>query len=230
MFFIMVGFLVFVYYAPLSYQVKGRTAAESGIDIIPFMLAVVVASFVSGGVVNATGHYLSFIIGAPCIAAIGAGLMFTVKESTSGATLIGYQIIFGAGLGLAFQLPIMAIQAEYAPEPELIPQASSLLTFLQLLGGVIGIAIAGTIFNNQLGSELASSGLSAQIIEGVKQSVAVVLSLPAEQRGPVITAYISAVDYTFILAIPACILTSIAAVLIKNHNLKTRSAGPTVAV
>jgi hypothetical protein len=35
---------------------------------------------------------------------------------------------------------VMAVQAEYAPEPELIPQASSLLTFLQLLGGVIGIA------------------------------------------------------------------------------------------
>jgi len=34
----------------------------------------------------------------------------------------------------------MAVQAEYVYEPELIPQASSLLTFVQLLGGVIGIA------------------------------------------------------------------------------------------
>jgi hypothetical protein len=124
MFFMMVAFLVspppsrrrcasltlvlhksIVYYAPLYFQVKGRTAAQSGIDIIPFMLAVVVASFVSGGIVNATGHYLSIIIIGPLIAAVGAGLLFTIKEGTSGAALIGYQIIFGAGLGLAFQLP-----------------------------------------------------------------------------------------------------------------------------
>jgi hypothetical protein len=31
--------------------------------------------------------------------------MFTVKENTSGAALIGYQNVFGGGLGLAFQLP-----------------------------------------------------------------------------------------------------------------------------
>lgn len=84
---------------------KQRTAAQSGIDIIPFMLAVVVASFASGGIVNGIGHYLTFIIIGPCVAAIGAGLLFTIKENTSGAALIGYQIIFGAGLGVAFQLP-----------------------------------------------------------------------------------------------------------------------------
>jgi hypothetical protein len=105
MFFMMVAFLSLIYWLPLGYQVKGRTAAQSGIDIIPFMLAVVVASFVSGGIVNAIGHYLSIIIIGPCIAAIGAGLLFTFKEDTSGAALIGYQIVFGAGLGLAFQLP-----------------------------------------------------------------------------------------------------------------------------
>jgi hypothetical protein len=124
MFFVMIAFLAFVvspppspcrctsltlvllkYYAPLLFQLKGRTAAQSGIDIIPFMLSVVVASFVSGGIVNFTGHYLSIIIIGPLIATIGAALMFTVKESTSGAALIGYQIVFGGGLGLAFQLP-----------------------------------------------------------------------------------------------------------------------------
>jgi hypothetical protein len=58
-----------------------------------------------------------------------------------------------------------------------------------------------------------------------------VFSLPPEQRGSVVTAYINAIDYTFILAIPATILTSVAAVLIKNHNLKTRGGGgPAVAV
>ena len=69
-------------------QVKGRTPSQSGIDIIPFMLAVVVASFASGGIVNGIGHYLTFIIIGPMIAAVGTGLLFTIKEDTSGATLV----------------------------------------------------------------------------------------------------------------------------------------------
>jgi hypothetical protein len=104
------------------------------------MLSAVIAVFVSGGLVNATGHYLTYLLIGPLIGAIGAGLLFTIDEFTSSSRLIGYQIVFGAGLGLAFQLPVMSIQAEYAKKPELIPQASSLLTFFQLLGGVIGIA------------------------------------------------------------------------------------------
>lgn len=140
MFFMMISFLSAVYYLPFFYQAKGKSAAQSGIQIIPFMLSAILASFLSGGFVNATGHYLSMLIVGPLVGAVGAGLLFTIDEYTSTGKLIGFQIIFGVGLGVAFQLPVMAVQAEYADEAELIPQASSLLTFLQLLGGVTGIA------------------------------------------------------------------------------------------
>ncbi|KAG8816578.1 hypothetical protein FRC17_000269, partial [Serendipita sp. 399] len=140
MFLVMIPFLCAIYYLPLFYQSKGRTAAQSGVDIIPYILAFVVFGFVTGGIVNATGHYLTLLIVGPLISAVGAGLLFTITEHTSTAKLVGYQILFGSGVGMVFQLPIMAVQAEYAYEPELIPQASSLLTFLQLVGGVVGIA------------------------------------------------------------------------------------------
>jgi len=41
----------------------------------------------------------------PLIGAVGAGLLFTIDEFTPNPRLIGYQILFGFGLGLAFQLP-----------------------------------------------------------------------------------------------------------------------------
>jgi len=223
-FFMMISFLGATYYLPFFYQAKGKTAAQSGIQIIPFMLSAVICSFASGGLVNATGHYLTMIIIGPCIGAVGAGLLFTIDEFTSSGRLIGYQIIFGVGLGMAFQLPVMAIQAEYADEVELVPQASSLLTFLQLLGGVIGIAIAGTIFNNQLVKELATyaSGLDPQVMQAVKQSVTVIFTLPASQQAPVVHSYVKALDYTFVLSVPTCVCASLAALLIKNWNLKHR--------
>jgi len=224
MFFMMISFLAATYYLPFFYQAKGKTAAQSGIQIIPFMLSAVIGSFSSGGLVNVTGHYLTMILVGPLVAAVGGGLLFTIDEYTPNARLIGYQIIFGAGLGVAFQLPVMAIQAEYADEPELIPQASSLLTFLQLLGGVIGIAIAGTIFNNELVKELAkyASGLTPETLQAVKQSVTVIFTLPESMQVPVVKAYVHALDYAFLLSVPTCICATLAALLIKNWNLKAR--------
>lgn len=224
MFFMMISFLAATYYLPFFYQAKGKTAAQSGIQIIPFMLSAVIASFASGGLVNGTGHYLTMLIIGPIIGAVGAGLLFTIDEYTSTGRLIGYQIIFGVGLGMAFQLPVMAVQAEYADETELIPQASSLLTFLQLLGGVIGIAIAGTIFNNQLVKELAhyAGGLSPEMLTAVKQSVTVIFTLPESIQAPVVHSYVKALDYTFILSVPTCVCATLAAFLIKNWNLKNR--------
>jgi EmrB/QacA subfamily drug resistance transporter len=228
MFLMMISFLAATYYLPFFYQAKGRTASQSGIDIIPFMLSAVIASFGSGAFVNGTGHYWSIMIVGPLIGAVGAGLLFTIDEYTSSARLIGYQIIFGAGLGVAFQLPVMAIQAEYADEPALIPQASSLLTFLQLLGGVVGIAIAGTVFNNQLVKTLAKYAgdlLTPEMISAVKQSVTVIFQLPAEYQAPVVHSYVKALDYTFILTVPASAFATFAALFIKNWNLKQRGGG-----
>ncbi|PVF94123.1 ABC transporter [Serendipita vermifera] len=227
MFLLMISFLAAIYYLPFFYQAKGRTAAQSGIDIIPLMLSVVISSFGSGGFVNATGHYWSLMVVGPLVGAVGAGLLFTIDEYTSSARLIGYQIILGAGLGVAFQQPMMAIQAEYVDEPSLIPQASSLLTFFQLLGGVVGIAIAGTIFNNQLSKTIAqyASSLPPEMVTPVKQSVTVIFSLPPELKSQVVHAYVKALDYTFIMTVPAAVLASITSLFIKNWNLKKRGAG-----
>src|SRR5271170_7479074 len=107
MFFMMISFLSASYYLPFFYQAKGRTAQQSGIDIIPFMLSAVIGSFGSGAVVNITGHYLSYLLVGPLIASVGGGLLYTIDEFTPNQKLIGFQILLGFGLGIAFQLPGM---------------------------------------------------------------------------------------------------------------------------
>ena len=80
------------------------------------MLGAVIASFASGAIVNTTGHYLAYLLIGPALGgAVGAGLLFTIDEYTSNARLIGYQIIFGVGLGIAFQLPGMSKNAISSP-------------------------------------------------------------------------------------------------------------------
>ena len=94
-----------------------------------------------------------------------------------------------------------------------------------MLGGAIGVAIAGTIFNNQLSKELAiyAHGLPPSVVHAVKQSVTVIFELPEETRASVVTAYIKSLDYVFILAVPACGVWALLGLMVRNWNLKRRA-------
>ena len=106
----------------------------------------------------------------------------------------------------------------------MVPQATSLIMFFQMIGGAIGIAIAGSVFNNQLSKELPkyAPDLPPKLIELVKQSVTVIFELDPALRSSVVRAYIKSLDYIFIISVPACILCAVASAFIRSWNVKTR--------
>lgn len=73
----------------------------------------------------------------------------------------------------------------------MVPQSSALVNFTQYFGGTLGIAIAGTIFGNQLSKFIAihAPGLSPEAVAAVKQSVEMIKTLDPEVQAGVITAY-----------------------------------------
>ena len=223
-FFLMFMFIGAIYYLPFFYQSKGRTPTQSGIDIVPFMLSAVAGTAGSGAIISKTGRYWPTLFFGPMIAAPAGGLLFTIDVNTSNAKLIGFQILLGLGTGIAFQVPIIAVQAEYANEQETIPQATSLLTFMQLMGGTVGNAILGTVFGTKLTSNLAQNVgvIPTAILQIVRQSVSIVFMLPKALQEPIVNAYVAALSYTFIVIVPAAVLASLCALLIRNWNLKER--------
>ncbi|CAG8771341.1 2037_t:CDS:2, partial [Acaulospora colombiana] len=114
--------------------------------------------------------------------------------NTSNAKLIGFQIILGLGVGVALQNAVIAIQAEWADRDELIPQATSIVTFFQLFGGVLGIAIAGAVFSTRFhdGIEKYAPGLDPQLVEAIRSALSVVATLPADIQAKVLQAYVEA--------------------------------------
>lgn len=113
---------IMIYYIPFFYQAKGRTAEQSGIDVIPFMMAMVVGSGLSGWLNKVTGRYKPFMIIGPIIYGISGGLFFTIDQYTPNARIIGFQILLGFGAGLAFQQPCMY-------QPSVIVQAKALTPY-----------------------------------------------------------------------------------------------------
>ncbi|EIW76480.1 MFS general substrate transporter [Coniophora puteana RWD-64-598 SS2] len=220
-----------IYYIPLWYQSQGRSPIQSGISILPFLLSLVIASIVTGAYANATGRYWPIMVVSPLLYSIGSGLMYTVGVGSSEGKLIGYQIISGIGIGCALQMPDISIQSELAYEEELIPRAAGMSSLVENLGAIVGLAIAGSVFLNQLKVNLHqyAPSLPPSVAVSVQQSISNIFTLPANEQAAVVQAYVKTLDQVFLIGVPIGAISSVISLTcIHNYNLKTRGSSSTL--
>ncbi|KAI9685961.1 MAG: hypothetical protein M1820_010699 [Bogoriella megaspora] len=148
-FFLFGSFLVVAYYLPIYFQaIKGDTATESGIHNLPSILGNTVFSLVAGGMVFGFGYYTWACIVSSILAAVGSGLLSTLTEQSDSAYWIGYQTLYGAGIGFGLQQPLIAIQTAL-PDHQ-VSEGTAIMIFVQTFGGTVFIAVAQNVFNNKL--------------------------------------------------------------------------------
>ena len=134
---------------PLYLQVvKGNSATEAGLKLIPLMIGIVSMSIFSGKKISTTCKYKIFPIVGTAIMTIGLILMSTLNEETSFALLSIYAVLVGAGLGLSMQTIVIALQN--AVDFQDMGIATSSNTFFRSLGGAFGTAIFGTVLSNRI--------------------------------------------------------------------------------
>ncbi|KAI0022793.1 major facilitator superfamily domain-containing protein [Xylariomycetidae sp. FL0641] len=149
-FFFGASFFPLIYYLSLYFQaIQGDTAVEAGIKLLPLLIAVVVSSVLSGGLVTATGYYNPFILGEMALCAVGCGLIAAFFGlATPLAQWFGFQVLTGLGTGIGFQAGVVVVQ-NVLPR-DLVPQGTACVQFFQSLGGALFIAVAQTVFQNGL--------------------------------------------------------------------------------
>ncbi|KAJ2972132.1 hypothetical protein NUW58_g9247 [Xylaria curta] len=157
------SFLMAIYYLPIWFQVvQGVTATQSGINTLPFVLSLVVASILSGAFTHKVGYYVPAMIASPSLLATGQGLMSTFSVHESSSKWIGYQVIAGFGLGLGLQASSLAAQA-VLPIPD-VPIGIAIMFFAQQLGGGIFTSVGQNLLSTYLVSHLSIPGLSTDQI------------------------------------------------------------------
>ena len=143
------SFFVMVYYLPIWFQaVKGASATKSGIMNLPAILGLVIFSMLAGGLVTYFGYYTPFMLLSSVLMAIGAGLLTTFETDTNSAKWIGYQLLFGAGVGFGMQQILVAVQTVLPAED--VPIGTATMMFSQTLGGALFISVGQNVFTNQL--------------------------------------------------------------------------------
>ncbi|KAB8263219.1 major facilitator superfamily domain-containing protein [Aspergillus pseudonomiae] len=156
---------LFVYYLPIWFQaIKGVSAVDSGIHLLPMLIPVVAASIITGQLVSLIGFYTPFMIFGVCLTAIGTGLLTTLGINTSEGKWIGFQIIYGFGIGCCSQAPNLAAQTVLARKDVAI--GASLMFFGQQLFGSVFASVGQNVLFNQLAHRLADiPGISPRLIQ-----------------------------------------------------------------
>lgn len=164
-----------------------------------------VVGSILGGIINGKiGYYTPLAIIGTCIMSAGAGLLTTFQVDTSIGKWIGYQILYGLGLGLCFQVPNLAAQT-CLPKKD-APTGLALMLFGSLIGASVFVAVGENVLSNQLVQRL--SGLPGFDTSLVTSGGATSLldSLGEDSRKTALLAYNEALRTVFVVGlIPTCL-------------------------
>jgi hypothetical protein len=150
------------------------------------VMPIVVASIITGQLVSRIGYYTPFMIFGVCLTAVGAGLLTTLEIDASEGKWIGFQIVYGFGLGSCSRAPNMAAQTVLPREDVAI--GASLMFFGQQLFDAVFTAVGQNVLDNQLANRLAGiPGISPRLIQSMGATELLNL-IPAEYHAAAVEA------------------------------------------
>lgn len=219
------SFFILIYWVPIWFQaVKGASALMSGIYCLPMVLALVIANAITGIGTSVVGYYNPFYYASVVLSAIGAGLLTLWEVDTPTGKWIGYQIVYGFGVGFGMQQAVITVQAVLPLKD--IPIGTAMAAFFMNFGGSLFVSAAQNVFNNRLISELPKNapGIDPSIILHIG-ATELKTAVPQNMIRGVLTAYNAALTDTWYIAVAMCVLTAIPAIFVEWKSVKGMQAG-----
>ncbi|ORX94652.1 MFS general substrate transporter [Basidiobolus meristosporus CBS 931.73] len=221
MFFFGMAFFGLVYYIPMYFQVvRGDSATSSGLEMLPMMLSTSAFSVISGLIVSKTGVIVIWCWVGSAIMTVGVGLLTVWNANTGHGEQIGFLLILGIGAGCCIQTLIFAGQAAVTHKDMGI--VTTLATFFRSIGGVLGIAIFGSIYNNKLTTGLSELTFDIPIKEALNSST-FINTLPAQERLVVMDVYVHVLRTIFFIAVGMAGLAFVFTLGIKYVKMQSSS-------
>jgi EmrB/QacA subfamily drug resistance transporter len=223
-----VGFVMFgaMLYLPLFQQaVQGASATNSGVLLMPMLLAFMSISLVAGRYTTRTGRYKAFPIVGGVLMVAGLFLLAQMDTGTSRLTSGVYMAVLGAGMGFLMQITMLV--AQNSVEMKDMGVASSTTTLSRTLGSSFGVAVMGALFTNRVQDEMAarSGGAGAGSVQDSAQLTAdAMAALPEPVREAYQYAVSSGVHAAFLLGAAVAVAAFVAALFVREVPL--RGSGP----
>ncbi|MFF4084601.1 MDR family MFS transporter [Streptomyces sp. NPDC001777] len=219
------GFVMFgaVLFLPLYQQsVQGASATNSGLLLLPMLLAMMAVSLVAGRITTNTGKYKVFPIAGSALMVAGLFLLAQMDVGTTRLTSGIYMAVLGAGMGFLMQITMLV--AQNSVEMRDMGVASSATTLFRTLGSSFGVAIMGALFTGRVQDEMVARGGGAATQQSAQLDADSLAKLPDAVREAYQFAVSSGTHIAFLVAASVGVIALVASVFVKEVPL--RGAGP----
>ncbi|MBC7724569.1 MAG: MFS transporter [Burkholderiaceae bacterium] len=166
---ILVGFGMFgaLSTIPLYLQlVKGSTPTESGFQLLPMILGLMISSIVSGQLISRTGKYRIFPTLGTAFMAVGFFLFtFITADTPIWFVMLG---MLAVGLGLGQLMQTLTIASQNSVGARDIGVATSSSTFFRQIGGTLGVAVLFSVLFSRIPDTLAAAFSDSKLLTALK--------------------------------------------------------------
>ncbi|HNV10306.1 MAG TPA: MDR family MFS transporter [Propionibacteriaceae bacterium] len=239
--------------------VHGSSPTESGFQMLPMVVGIMLASVVSGQLMSRTGKVKVFPI-------IGISLMVTALLLLSRITadtplwqVMIWMFIFGLGLGNTMQPLTLAVQASV--DPREIGMATASATFFRQIGGTLGVAVFLSVLFDRLPGNIATAfqtaaatpefqaatkdpvilanpdnlafvkslGSAGDAISGLLQDTSVLTRLAPVFSHPIKVGFSESMSLVFLLGALVCAFGVLILAFLPNLTLSSQSAHAQIA-
>ncbi|MFG2006334.1 DHA2 family efflux MFS transporter permease subunit [Spirillospora sp. NPDC048911] len=218
----MLGVMMFgaMTFLPLFQQaVQGASATNAGILMMPVFLSMVLINAFAGPFITRTGNYKPIIIVGSVLVTTGVFLLSTMDTGTSRPMSMVFMAFLGAGMGCLMQTTMIVTMQSV--ELKDIGVASSTATLSRTIGGSIGVAIAGALFNGRVQDVMAGHGMAAASGENAQLNNDALVKLPGAVRNVYEQAVASGTHQVFLMATVLGVLAFAATWFVKQVPLKS---------
>ncbi|WP_435132769.1 MDR family MFS transporter [Actinacidiphila sp. bgisy144] len=224
----LVGFTMFgaMTFLPLYQQtVQGASATNSGLLLLPMLLAMMAVSMVAGRLTTSTGRYKVFPIVGGVLITIGLYLLSTMGVDTSRTVSGVYMAVLGAGMGCIMQITMLV--AQNSVDMRDMGVGSSSATLFRTIGGSFGVSLFGALFSHRVQDVMASrlGGKGAAALGGGAQlDPKAVARLSATVKDGYFHAVSAGTHQVFLWGTVVSVIGFVAALFVVETPL--RGAGP----
>ncbi|KAL0264991.1 hypothetical protein SLS55_000947 [Diplodia seriata] len=164
------------YYLPLFFQ-SARLASPtaSGVLILPLILSEAATATLTGLAIHRTGEYRRLLQAGLLVTTLGVALWCVpslLDADTPLATVVGLQVLAGAGIGMGFQTPVIAVQAGVGRQQD-VAAATAALELLRNLANALSVVVGAVVFQNGV-----AGGRGALVKAGIEPELADLLAGP----------------------------------------------------
>ncbi|KAJ5972292.1 uncharacterized protein N7479_002210 [Penicillium vulpinum] len=227
-----------LYYIPIWFQgALGTSPFGSGVDTLPLVIANAISSLLGGILIGMVGYIWPFLVFSSTFISLGSGLFTTFTINTGTGKWIGYQILYGLGMGLAAQTPVMVAQ-NVLDLPD-IPIGSGIVMFVQTMAGAILTAVAQTLFINHLDRNIQKTHVPGVDTSKIMSGGVTTLTkgLQGADKITILEAFNKAMVDMWLLPLALCCISIIGALLVERRKIrgqeketKEESASPSPSV